>query len=253
MQRLVYESFIFHAATSLPFHGCKSSTSNIESAFSLAENHLSQYFHIPLLAHPESPVLGVAPRLFRCSFAIYRLYQRSSPSECNKELIHSFELELNQWDRWTSTAAPLDEPSVLPNDENQCFHEAHESWHRMLEKRRNATIGPRLYFLGCRILLQRMLNLDRSRPDPVVDSLLREAMCAVQNLQPTLDYFAEYYCWPFYVLGTQLVESSDRDCLLAQIEAFWEATNNGTMKRLSEILRCSWQTPELPGSQLGVF
>lgn len=245
MQRLVYESFIFHAATSLPFHGCDQTTSNIESAFSLAESHLSQYFHIPVLSHPESPVLGVAPQLFRCSFAIYRLSQSFSSTQPNQELIHGLETELMHWDRWTSAAALLDEPFVFPNDESRCYRCAHESWHQMIEKRRNAVVGPRLYLLGCRILLQRMLNSDRSRPDPVVDCLLKEGMSAVQSLQPALDYFAEYYCWPFYVLGIHLVESSDRDCLLAQIAAFWAATRNGTMKRLSEILRLSWQAEEV--------
>jgi hypothetical protein len=79
--------------------------------------------------------------------------------------------------------------------------------------------------------------------DSIIDELLKEGMTAVKDLQPALDYFAEYYCWPLYILGTHLVETSERDCLLAQIRGFWIATNNGTMKRLGKILRSCWGSP----------
>lgn len=242
MNRLVHESFIFHVATSLPFQRNGESASPIESAFELSENHLGQYFHIPQLSYPESPVLGVSPQLFRYTAKVYRLYQRFSSDEPDWTTRDQLETELAWWDHWTKTALPYS-PDGLLMDRGDCNHVAHASWHQMVEKDRTAVIGPRLYFIGCRILLQRMLNMDQSRPDGVIVELLREGMSSVRALQPALDYFAEYYCWPFYILGTQLVDASDRHCLLAQIMAFSAATNNGTMKRLSEILHLHWELP----------
>jgi hypothetical protein len=241
MYRLVHEAFIFHVATSLPFQCHEAYSPDIDSAFSLAENQLGQYFHILLPTHPDSPVLGVAPELFRLSFTIYRIYQNRSHDRPSTEVCINLEKELAWWDRWTATALSH-KPENIQLGEPNCKQGAHALWHRAIETNYTAVIGPRLYLIGCQILLQRMLNRQQKTVDPVMDKLLKQGMSAVKSLQPTLDYFAEYYCWPFYVLGTHLVEPSERECLLAQILAFWTATNNGTMKRLLEILRLFWQS-----------
>jgi hypothetical protein len=78
--------------------------------------------------------------------------------------------------------------------------------------------------------------------DPVIDQLVTEAMSVVQQLQPARDYFAEYYCWPFLVLGLSLEHPPDQGFLMSQILAFWSATNNGTMRRLADMLRLYWQS-----------
>ena len=241
LHRLVHEAFIFHVATSLPFLSHGTYAPDIDSAFALAEHHLGQYFHVPLSSYPDSPILGVAPQLFRFSFAIYRLYYNHSHDRPNTEIYLKLDKELAWWDGWT-TAAFSHEPSDFQGGQPDCKRGAHTSWHQVIDKNRIAVTGPRLYLIGCRILLQRMLNGDHKRSDPVIDGLLKEGMRAVKKLQPALDYFAEYYCWPLYILGTHIVESSERDCLLAQILGFWTATNNGTMKRLSEILHLFWKS-----------
>jgi hypothetical protein len=242
MYRLVHEAFIFHVATSLPFQSHSAYAPDIDSAFALAENYLDQYFHIPLPPHPDSPVLGVAPQLFRFSLTIYRLYHNRSHKRPNAEICLKLEKELARWDGCTTRALSR-EHNVFQGGQLDCKRGAHASWHQLIRKKNHtAVLGPRLYVIGCRILLQRMVNGHQKKADPIIDKLLGEGMGAVRDLQPALDYFAEYYCWPFYVLGTHLVEPLERDCLLAQIQAFWTTTKNGTMKRLSETLRLFWKS-----------
>ncbi|KAJ6097043.1 hypothetical protein N7499_001417 [Penicillium canescens] len=241
MHRLVYEAFIFHVATSLPFQYHTTYPGEVDLALALAEDNLGRHFNSPFPCYPDSPVLGAPPQLFRCIYTIYRLYQDSSRKEIDHDIFQKLENDLPQWDQ--PTAAP-----------NACEHDGMEDnldecdlgpWHQMVRKSKTAVIGPQLYHLGCRILLQRMACSNNRRAHSTIGQLIQEGMDAVQQLQPDIDYFAEYYCWPFYVLGISLQQPIDRGCLMAQILAFSEATNNGTMRRLSEILRIYWKSSRL--------
>jgi hypothetical protein len=70
-----------------------------------------------------------------------------------------------------------------------------------------------------------------------IPGLVSEGVQLVGSLQPAIDYYAEYYGWPIYVLVRFASRKQDRDILLARVEAFYEATRNGTMARLAEMLR----------------
>ncbi|KAJ5831719.1 C6 zinc finger domain protein [Penicillium riverlandense] len=238
MHRLVRESFIFHVATSLPFQQMASPNAEIDSAFSLAEDTLGQHFHIHSPSHPDSPVLGVPPQLFRCIYTIYRLYQECSRRGVDIDHCRRLEQELIWWDHLM-----MDRPTSgrdQSGDDNCVAKGALD--HPNAYSSSPPFIGPRLYVLGARILLQRMVIPGLTGSDPVIDQLVTEAMSVVQQLEPARDYFAEYYCWPFLVLGLILEHPPDQGFLMSQILAFWSATNNGTMRRLADMLRLYWQS-----------
>jgi hypothetical protein len=129
----------------------------------LAENHLNPYFHGPLPSDPDSPVLGVAPQLFRLSLTIYRLYHNSSHDKPDADVCLDLEKELARWDVCTTTDRSPESESIK-SAQHDCSRGAHASWHRVIEKNRAAVVGPRLYFIGCRILLQRMVNRQQETP-----------------------------------------------------------------------------------------
>ncbi|KAJ5775008.1 uncharacterized protein N7511_000019 [Penicillium nucicola] len=247
MHRLVYEAFIFHVATSLPFQYHTLDHCQVNAAFAIAETNLGGHFHSPLACYPDSPVLGAPPQLFRCIYTIYHLYRDIPPNDLDLEVCQKLENDLLRW----SQSAAATAPSAYDYDglENNVEKTDSVSWRQAAWKSQTAVIGPRLYVLGSRILLQRMVYSNISKAHSTIDELIQEAMSTVKQLQPDIDYFAEYYCWPFYVLGINLQHSVDRQCLMAQIWAFHEATNNGTMKRLSEILSTHWNNSQstLPG------
>jgi hypothetical protein len=241
MDRLVYEAFIFHVATSLPFQYHTMTSDEIEQAFALAENNLGQHFDSPLPCDPDSPVLGAPPQLFRCIYTIYRLYQDRPTKVLEPDTFEALENDILRWDQSLSVPSACDYNGMEDNP-GKCDL---GPWHQMAQKRQTAVIGLRLYVLGCRILLQRISIGNNRRDHSTIGQLIQEGMDAVKQLQPGIDYFAEYYCWPFYVIGTFLQQFTDRDCLMTQILAFAEATNNGTMRRLYEILRIHWNSSQL--------
>jgi hypothetical protein len=102
-----------------------------------------------------------------------------------------------------------------------------------------------LYILAAEILLADMvhgthnnhLNNDMQSPTTSMDGRVGEGVRLVGLLQPSTDYYAEYYGWPIYVLAKFASRIQDRDILLTRVEAFCEATRNGTMARLADMLR----------------
>ncbi|KAF4159502.1 hypothetical protein CNMCM8927_006578 [Aspergillus lentulus] len=207
--RLFLESFMFHVATSIPFQLTSTQSTTIDSAFSLAENILEVLCRPQISVDATSPVLGVPPKLFHYIYTIARMYQQYP---CGVDISYCNELEqdLRRWDTlMTGTATP----EVLT--------------------------GPRLYVLCSRILLNRLMH-PGSQTDNFLSELISHAILLVTQLQPAQDYFAEYYSWPFLVLGTCAEKHSDRQILLSQIQGFWQATNNGTMRRLENMLTAYW-------------
>jgi hypothetical protein len=75
-----------------------------------------------------------------------------------------------------------------------------------------------------------------------ISQLAQESMDNIRQLRPAQDYYADYYCWPFLVIGMNLGDKRERDSLLRQVRSFEAATNNGTMRRLVDILRLYWET-----------
>lgn len=213
MQHLVRESFIFHVTTSLPFHDEDVHHGEIEAALALAEEAISQHFGSRYFAHLDSPVLGFPPQLFRCIYTVYRFYRVSDRAQIDPETWQRMDRSLCQWDE--RIMATMEGPADITSS------------------------GPKLYILGCRILLQRMSP--SGLPALSISLLVQEGMEIVGQLQPAQDYYADYYCWPFLVLGMNLGHTPDRDLLMRQVEAFGAATNNGTMRRLADMLRIYWE------------
>lgn len=244
MHRLARESFIFHVATSLPFQQSDAYRVEIETALSLAEQAISQHFRPNLLLHPDSPVLGFPPELFRCVYTVYRLYQSSSCQEVSLETRQTLDRDLQEWDQRIKARCqmPAKEEEASPKSpaDNEGFQIM--SVPSSTEREPNYWwMGPKLYTLGCRLLLRRMEGPDQAQLAPTVDQLLPEGVDALRKLQPDQDYYADYYCWPLFAIGMHLQSAPDRQLLLRQVWAFWEATNNGTMRRLADMLEFFWK------------
>lgn len=253
MYRLVRESFIFHVTTSLPFRdGIITARSlpstddscyfEIESALSLAEEEIRENFCVDKIFHPYSPVLGFPPRLFRCIYTVWRLYQTSKFDQPSMHLCRQLDKDLCRWD--SSLAASVMEYSSA----ELTTQKGNETLVRSTANRngqalnQSTAIGPKLYILGSRVLLQRMVGAGLAPTDIGAEGLIHQAMRVIQQLQPMTDYYADYYCWPLFAIGINLCSSSDRDLLIAQASAFWKATNNPTMRRVIDMLRVYWQS-----------
>jgi hypothetical protein len=253
MHRLVHESFIFHVTTSLPFQGelgtdehALSTTGayqyEIESALSMAEESLSDHFHDDIFSQPASPVLGFPPQLFRCIYTVYRLYQSSNFDQVSMHLCQRLENDLGRWDkRLEASSAELPSPdsNVQKGSKGSTITNAHSSSQALHQSK---LIGPKLYILGCRILLRKMKGPDLASVETGAEDLTHQGMSMIQQLQPKKDYYADYYCWPFLAIGMNLRSSTDREILLAKALAFCKATNNPTMRRLIDMLPIYWQS-----------
>lgn len=242
MYRLVQESFIFHVATSLPFQSQHEGQQEIDIAFQLAEDAVCPHFRPEDLFYSNSPVLGFPPKLFRCIYLTYRLHQRCRSNAADLEACQDLDQDLQQWNFQIKTLESGSEDTSGDSSKMDS-----ESRILSLERPENTPsspsvfLGQRLYILGCQILLYRMSSGD-ARSEPRFHGLIREAIDAVRALQPGYDYFAEYYCWPLLAIGMNLNHQADRELLMSKAHAFWIATNNGTMKRLVNILDLYWDS-----------
>lgn len=240
MYRLVQESFIFHVATSLPFQSHHESQREIDIAFQLAEDAVCLHFRPEDLFYSNSPVLGFPPKLFRCIYLTYRLHQRYRSKAVDLEACQDLDQNLQRWNHQIKT---------LENASADISGDGPEMERRIVSSERPDNIlpspglflGQRLYILGCQILLYRMAPGDTSSESKFF-KLIQEAIDAVRALQPGHDYFAEYYCWPLLAIGMNLDTQPDRELLMSKAHAFWIATNNGTMKRLVNILDLYWDS-----------
>ncbi|KAF3395984.1 hypothetical protein F1880_006531 [Penicillium rolfsii] len=257
MHRLVRESFIFHVTTSLPFQGdaishdtTLATTSayqyEIESALSLAEDAISDHFNNDIFSQPTSPVLGFPPQLFRVIYTVYRLYQSSNFDQVSMQLCRRLDKDLSRWDKRLEGSAA---ESFGPGSSAQKGHDGFDSTSDSTSAqpssqilRESKLIGPKLYIIGCRILLRRMKGVSLTSEEVSAEELTHQGMSIVLRLQPKKDYYADYYCWPFLAIGTNLRSPTDQEILLAKALAFWKATNNPTMRRLIDMLPGFWQS-----------
>ncbi|KAF7592266.1 hypothetical protein BBP40_000468 [Aspergillus hancockii] len=233
--RVILEGFIFHATTSIPFQQTTKQPETVEMALSLAEDKLQDMFKWKLPLYPDSPVLGAPPKLFSYAREIALMHERSS--EAGVDIRRCYELQvLLDW-LIESEAFCLEGPSyngslgVLVGETNMPYMSPLVTFETPL------LFGPRLYIVVSKILLQRMISTTLGTVDHSLTELVCEGVSLVSQLDPSRDYYAEYYCWPMIVLGTcRLTSNTQRDCLLSQALAFWKATRNGTMKRLMDML-----------------
>lgn len=234
MLRLLLEAFIFHSVTSIPFQQPVEQCAVIDSAFSLAERRLETlYFDFDLCMHSGagvdvatySPVLGVPPRLFgyiREVALMYQKYQGNGVVDIGR--CYALEHVLGQWEHQHTVGFTALSP------------------------------GPRLYILASRILLHRLIrcapcittrdiNTNTNR-DASIQNLVSDGIILIIHLQPSTDYYAEYYCWPILVVGMWALRLGERECLLGKVLEFWKVTRNGTMRRLIDILDGYWSGEE---------
>lgn len=226
MLRLLLEAFIFHSVTSIPFQQPVDQCAVIDSAFSLAERRLETlYFDVDVCMNSGSatysPVLGVPPRLFgyiREVALMYQGYQVDGVVDIGR--CYALEHVLGRWEQQHN----LGFTGLSP--------------------------GPRLYILASRILIHRLIscapciptrdiNTNTSR-DEIIQSLVSNGTILITHLQPSTDYYAEYYCWPILVVGMSALRQGERECLLGKVLEFWKMTRNGTMSRLVDILERYW-------------
>jgi hypothetical protein len=276
LRRVVLEGFIFHSATSVPFDPLPDyHTSNLDAAIRIAEGALNTVSNDAdqLLAHPESPVLGAPPGLFvlvREISLMHREYEVRGadydPQYQSWQGLNAVGERLSQYrylyhkglssTRFSSQSSNFFSPPKSPRKTSQRLAGASYSHHTPTATDTATTygagsnndppsLGPTLYILAAEILLADMLRGTHNLNPPTsglqtlasIPSLVSEGVQLVSLLQPATDYYAEYYGWPIYVLARFASRKQDRAILLTRVEAFYEATRNGTMARLAEMLR----------------
>lgn len=223
--RVILEAFIFHATTSIPFQQTTEQPEPVEAALSLAETRLQEMYRWKVPVYPESPVLGAPPKLFVYAREIALMHERSCAEGIDIARCHELQQLLSQFSQ-----SGAEELHPSPEDDRLVT-----ATHKPL------LLGPRLYILVSNILLKHMINNSSSIADGSLQELVCEGMRLVSELDPSTDYYAEYYCWPMVVLGTYTTDSTHRNCILSQAMAFWKATRNGTMRRLVDMLTTLWQ------------
>ena len=220
MLRLILEAFIFHSVTSIPFQQPAEQCAVIDSAFSLAERRLETLyldFDLCLQGSTSSPVLGVPPRLFGYIREVALMYQRYQFDDVvDIGRCYALEHVLGQWEQQHIVGFTA------------------------------LALGPRLYILASRILLHRLINCAPSHMktnasrDALIQNLVSDSIILITHLQPSADYYAEYYCWPILVVGMSALQQVERECILGKVLEFWKMTRNGTMRRLIDILEGYW-------------
>lgn len=230
MLRLILEASIFHAATSIPFQQPLAQPAAVDSAFSLAERTLEESFPTEISLCPSSPIIGVPPKLFGYIREILLIHQRSPVERVDVMRCCELEQTLGQWDQGlTRRVIDYQDPHI--NQFSSLYL---------------ATNSPELYIIASRILLRCLITLvsgtvsTDANADAYMQTLASEGVRLITQLEPSTDYYAEYYCWPILVVGRSTVDEHERESLLSQVMTFWKETRNGTMRRLVDILTTSW-------------
>lgn len=207
----------------------------------LAESRLEHMFSQGTDHNPDSPVLGVDPKLFVLIRELSLMHREHELSDLgsNPRLQHGQTLsrmqdQLPLYRRLYSTAIYRcpGSLSIQPETGPSSAYK-NESTNPFL-------IGPLLYITAAGILLSDILG-NVTSPEYYasalsIPELVQEGVQLVSQLEPTKDYYAEYYGWPIYVLAKFVLFEQDRKCLLSQVNAFWQQTRSGTMARLADIL-----------------
>ncbi|KAL6238397.1 hypothetical protein BDW75DRAFT_201687 [Aspergillus navahoensis] len=238
IRRVVLEAFIFHSATSVPFQPVPDQQPNLDVAMRLAQTRLETMFSEGKLAYSDSPVLGAPPKLFVLVREISLVHREHELAHEN----HRRRIQPRQ--RITEMQEQLSRYRSLYSMGPYCFPESMTmeidtpppSLHKVTCGSNPHLIGPMLYIVAAEILLAEVLKEARSHSTLKIAELVQEGTLLVSQLQPASDYYAEYYGWPIYVLAKLVSRKEDRDCILSQVNAFWQATRSGTMARLVDML-----------------
>ncbi|KAK4941374.1 hypothetical protein LTR10_018643 [Elasticomyces elasticus] len=242
---LALEAFIFHAATSLPFQSPACRSEIVDDAFNRAVDSLQQLLRRGTIDPYKSPILGAPPRLFAYVRQVALLYQRFRIDDV-LEVQQCLDLDdnLSDWDNESFTAETSGQHStsaaysIDKTNENQTLCLSSRS------PRSNAPLpGLQLYVLATRILLNHMVNPGTAKEGSMAASI-SETMSLVLLIDPMVDYFADYYVWPFFCLGVSESMSHYRNLIMGKIVTFWETTRNGPMRLLGDMLSYEWKQPK---------
>ncbi|KIY04196.1 uncharacterized protein Z520_00889 [Fonsecaea multimorphosa CBS 102226] len=239
---LTLESFMFHVATSIPFqYPFPTSSALVDEAFLNAQLMLERLWLENAVDYPHSPVLGAPPMLFSYVRQVALMYSQYRAQRFDVRECHRLDHDLR---RWSDENIPDSDTVNIVGAADTADTSLSLS---LLTDPQNASqsfFGPKLYSLAARLLLKYMIahssGLRGQHLSQHLSSLLSEFMLLVRFIEPAVDYFAEYYAWPFYCLGVCINDAQTQDLLMNKIMAFWKMTRNGTMRRLADILTQDW-------------
>lgn len=237
---LSLEPFVFHVATSIPFQDPPPASALVNETFSRALHILEQLWLENKMGYSFSPLLGAPPKLFGYVRQVALLYSQFRSHNVDVTQCQSLERDLRRWsDDNISNLYAVNFVNVADSADNNP-----RIYSSGLQDANHFSNGPGLYVLAARALLERMMALSSEtrgqHPSASLSVLLARAMLLVRAIEPSVDYFAEYYCWPFYCVGVSLDDKQDQEVLMNKIMAFWKSTRNGTMRRLADILTDEW-------------
>lgn len=245
---IAFEGFIFQTSTSVVFQNEVPQSSDLDEAFATALQVLAlereaegQRYH--------SPVLGAPPRVFAFVRQVSLLYRQLGTPDFNLHECHALEDELVRWTRENFPQPSLHDYTRQHSVEGDSPLDVDEGSRGLClssERREDELLilGPKLYLLSSRILIRHMTAPRTPEDDPVFAALISEAMALIHCIQPELDYFGDFYTWPFFCLGISPLGSEDREFLMNLVMTFWTNTRSGTMKRLADMLNEGWKRSE---------
>ncbi|OGM44995.1 hypothetical protein ABOM_005796 [Aspergillus bombycis] len=158
--RVILEAFIFHATTSIPFQQTIKPPEPVETALSLAETKLQEMYRWKEPVYHESPVLGAPPKLFVYAREIALMHERSSAEGIDVARCHELQRLLSRL-----SDCGIEEPH--PPSETDWL--APTTYTPLL-------LGPRLYIIVSKILLEHMINNNSATAGSDLPELVREVM-----------------------------------------------------------------------------
>ncbi|KAH0847646.1 hypothetical protein AYO21_02924 [Fonsecaea monophora] len=240
---LTLEAFIFHAATSIPFqHPSPTPPGLVDEVFVDAQLILEQLWLENTMNYSLSPVLGAPPMLFSYVRQVALMYSQFRSRRFDIGRCYRLDQDLRQWSDENipnSDAVKVVDSASYPNQDL--------SLSLLIDPNitNQSYFGPKLYSFAARLLLRNMiahsLGLRGQLLSTHLSDLLSIMMLLVRHIEPSVDYFAEYYAWPFYCFGVCVDDEQARELLMSKIMGFWKTTRNGTMRRLADILREGWE------------
>lgn len=187
MQRLVLESFFFHASRRPLFEKVPARESAVSEAISAVQELCASD---ELLANPAwstSPLLGPTPKLFTYVYQLSLLQNQTVLSAGDVDYCLLLEAEL------LDLESPID-PGSLSENRDGC---------------NNVILGVQLYILACRLLLNRILEGFSKLSS---HALVTEALRIIIHLVPAgSDYHASYYFWPLSIIATSISQLVGHD------------------------------------------
>lgn len=230
---------MFHTSTTTSFLRRPQNTKLVDEAFTEAQNILEELEDNGVFVATHSPVLGASPSLFAFVRQISLLHNRFKKGEVRLDECLAL---TTRFERWCQSKYPLSMLEDMPDGYHGSLNPGFVPPAHLDLKPEQLLVGPTLYALAGRLILLYMVQHLGDDSDHDVPLLLVKAMNIINHIEPSLDYFADYYCWPFFCVGMTLAPSDvdNRTMLLDKVLSYWDMTRNGTMWRLASMLKSAW-------------